>query len=73
MYIIVGDTKDYKDCLVCICGGNDKDYADQYLKDLLNCKRKLEGYKESIDNYSNLHVENTTPENEWWKDPFLAN
>lgn len=34
-YIIVGDTKDYKDCLIYRCGNN-QEYAERVLDRLLN-------------------------------------
>lgn len=59
-YVIVGDTGDYKDCLVMVCG---KSYE--------NAKKTLEELKQTDDRHSNLRIEQT--DNGWWNDPFLAN
>lgn len=33
-YVIIGDSKDFKDCLIRVCGP-DKEYAEKILKEVL--------------------------------------
>lgn len=69
-YIIVGDTKKFKDCLVYVINGN-KQFAEQVLDRMLHNPNKND--LEAMKGHTNLRIESTEPKDEWWNDPFLAN
>ena len=69
-YIIVGDTAQYKDCLVYTCG-TDKSWADKVLERMLT--NPTEQDKRELKKHSNLRVEPVSEKEQWWNDPFLAN
>lgn len=59
-YVIVGDTNEYTDCLVMVCG---QSYE--------SAKEEVEKLKGNDTKYINLRIERT--DGGWWNDPFLAN
>lgn len=67
-YIIVGDTAEYKDCLVYVCCGG-REYAEQTLERMMNDPNDND--KRIMQTHKNLRVKET--DNGWWDDPFLAN
>lgn len=69
-FIIVGDTKDYTDCLVYACGRSEE-YANSVLKHML--ENPDERDLEIMRTHSNLRVKAEESSNCWWNDPFLAN
>ena len=62
-YVIVGDTKEYKGCLVYVCG-KDINRANEVLDRLLNNpdKRDLEVRKD----YTNFKIEEVQDKDCWW-------
>lgn len=69
-YIIVGDTQNYKDCLVCVCG-TDRSNAE---KVLLRMKNNPEDNDKAVaKGHTNLRIKEVAPKDCWWDDPFLAN
>lgn len=69
-WIIIGDTSEYKDCLVCVCHLN-KTEAEKVLDRMIN--NPTQNDLACIGKCTNLRLKNTKPEEEWWNDPFLAN
>ena len=66
-YIIVGDTKNYKGCLVYLAG-NSLDLANQVLERMQN--NPTDNDKRLMVGHTNLRVEEVKPEDCWWKDGF---
>lgn len=69
-YIIVGDTKSYKGCLVTVVRG-DRHAAEKVLERMLYAPTEndlllMKGHK-------NLRIEEVEEKDQWWNDPFLAN
>ncbi len=69
-YIIVGDTKSFKDCLITVVRG-DRNAAEKVLERMLyapteNDYKLMEGHK-------NLRIKEVKEKDQWWNDPFLAN
>lgn len=62
-YIIVGDTKDYKGCLIMTCGK-----SEERAKEVLN--RLLTNLSDSgkmmIKGYENIRIEKTDSDGCWW-------
>jgi len=68
-YIIVGDTEQFEDCLVCTC--SNKEHAEKVLNEFLN--NPTEEDKRLIAGHFNLRIEELDDSEGWWNDPFLAN
>ena len=64
-YIIVGDTDQYKGCLVMSCGGY-KENAESTLERLLSDPDEHD--KIMIEGYSNLRVEEADQKDCWWEE-----
>lgn len=64
-YIIVGDTENYKDCLIVVCGA-DKELAETVLKRIT--ENPTNNDKLLIRGYTNIRIEEITPEYCWWND-----
>lgn len=62
-YIIIGDTDQFKDCLICLAG-RDGSHAEQI---------RLGVITSQSDRYSNIRVKKVKSSECWWNDPFLAN
>lgn len=57
-YIIVGNTTQYQNCLIAVCGVS-KAYANDCLKQYqINPEYK---------DYTNIHIEETDINDSWWK------
>lgn len=69
-YIIVGDTKDYAECLVYVCGG-DRSVAEEYLQRILTNPTDTD--KKITEGMTNLRVVEAPEKEQWWNDPYLAN
>lgn len=69
-YIIVGDTQNYTDCLVYVCGTN-KDHAEKVLRRIK--ENPTDNDKAVIKGHINLRVKEVAAKDCWWNDPFLAN
>ena len=69
-YIIVGDTKKYKDCLVKVIRG-DRQLAEEVLDRMLNRPDKYD--LAVMKGHTNFRIEEVDPKKAWWNDPFLAN
>ena len=59
-YIIVGDTKNYKNCLIYCCG-NSKKLAEKTLDEIISIN-------EYADSYTNIRIETVLDKNCWWND-----
>ena len=64
-YIIVGDTENYKDCLIVVCGANEE-HAETVLKRIT--ENPTNNDKLLIRGHTNIRIEEVTPENCWWND-----
>lgn len=64
-YIIVGDTKKYKNCLVCLCGCS-FERAQEVLNRMLN--DPTEDDKRIIDGHTNLRIKEVEKKHCWWND-----
>jgi len=64
-YIIVGDTAEYKDCLVYVCGTN-RSWAEKVLHRMLTAPDERD--KEILKTHSNLRVKEVLAEDCWWRD-----
>lgn len=69
-HIIIGDTKEYKDCLVTVIYG-DRTTAEETLNRMLN--NPTDNDKVLMKGMTNFRIEEPKPEECWWDDPFLAN
>ena len=69
-YIIVGDTEEYKDCLVTLAGRT-REQAERKLAQMLSSPN--ENDKAIIGSCKNLRIREVESESAWWNDPFLAN
>ena len=67
-YIIIGDTKKYKDCLVYTCGKDRKD-AERVLADILANPTA----DDMLARHTNFRIKEVEEREQWWNDPFLAN
>lgn len=67
-YVIVGDTKKYKDCLVYVIRGN-RELAEQVLDRMLNNPDQHD--LKSMEGHTNFRIEEVEDRNAWWNDPFL--
>lgn len=64
-YNIVGDTKDYKGCLVLTCGKSEE-RANEVLRRLLT--NPTESDKVVLKGYTNLRVEKVDGDKCWWNE-----
>ncbi len=62
-YIIVGDTEEYKGCLVCLCG-NEYDHAKDVLHRMLNNPNPND--KMLKKGCTNLRIKEVVSEDCWW-------
>lgn len=69
-YIIIGDTKKYKDCLVFVCG-KDKKVAQEMLNQIKT--NPTENDLRLMNGHTNFRLKKVKSEDCWWNDPFLAN
>lgn len=69
-YIIVGDTKHFKDSLIYTCGG-DRDLAEDYLYRIFN--DPTDNDIKATEGMTNIHIKEVSEQQQWWNDPFLAN
>lgn len=67
-YIIVGDTKEYKNCLVNTCGTK-RATAEKRLAEILANPTA----DETLARHTNFRIEAVEEKDQWWNDPFLAN
>lgn len=68
-YTIVGDTEQFKDCLIYVCAN--KELAKLTLDRMLNNPTPDDKY--AMRGHTNLRVCFTPQHQCWWNDPFLAN
>ena len=59
-YVIVGDTKEYKGCLIYCCG-NSKEATEKTLNEVLSKKRYT-------DEFTNIRIRTVPKEDCWWND-----
>lgn len=69
-YIIVGDTKSFKDCLVTVCKGS-RAFAEKTLERMLYAP--TENDLLLMKGHTNLRIKEVVENKQWWNDPFLAN
>lgn len=69
-YIIIGNTENHKDCLVCLAG-YDKDHAEKVLERMLI--NPTDNDKHLMKGHTNFRIKEVVSENQWWNDPFLVN
>ena len=62
-YIIIGDTEQFKDCLVCVCGSSFK-HANETLYRMLN--NPTEHDKKMMAGHKNFKINEVSEENCWW-------
>lgn len=62
-YVIVGDTKDYKGCLVCLCGCS-IEHAKNTLSRMLS--NPNDNDKKIIEGHTNLRIKTIKEEDCWW-------
>lgn len=62
-YVIVGDTKEYEGCLVCIAG-NTYEKANEVLNCMLN--NPTENDKQLMRDHTNFRIEFVEEEDCWW-------
>lgn len=67
-YIIIGDTKEYMNCLVYTCGTKRETAEKTLAKILANPKAD-----ETLARHSNFRIKEVEEKDQWWNDPFLAN
>ena len=61
-YVIIGDTKNYKDCLICVCGTPDR--ANEVLDRMLNNPNNND--KRLMQGHHNLRVAEVPKADCWW-------
>jgi hypothetical protein len=64
-YLIVGDTKNYKDCLIYRCGNN-QEYAEKVLNRLLN--NPNDNDKFVLKGHFNIRLKEVDSSDCWWND-----
>ena len=69
-YIIVGDTEEFDECLVALCG-TDFEKAKEALDKMINDPD--EHAKELSKGHKNLRLKEVKSADCWWNDPVLAN
>ena len=62
-YVIVGDTKDYDGCLVCVCFTLEN--ATKVLDRMLN--NPTDDDKKSMQGHHNLRIKEVPKEDCWWR------
>lgn len=69
-YIIIGDTKDYEGCLVCLAG-----HTEERAKEILNkmLTNPDDNDKRLMKGHTNLRIKPVEDKDCWWNDPFLCN
>jgi hypothetical protein len=69
---MVGDTKDFDDCLIHVYAT--KEQAERDLERVQKGEyNEQEKMLHTFEKHTNIRIEPTKPEDEWWNDPFLAN
>lgn len=63
-FIIKGDSEQYKDCLVCVCGTS-REVAEEHLAKMLS--NPSENDKRLIEGMSNLRIEEVEEKDCWWR------
>lgn len=56
-YIVVGDYKEFKSCLIYVCGNSRESAQRAFEKAML-----LPDY----ESYTNIHIEEVEPDERWW-------
>ena len=69
-FIIVGDTKDYKECLVCLAETS-RTYAEERLDKLVNHPSETDLVISA--GHTNLRIKEVESKDCWWNDPYLCN
>jgi hypothetical protein len=64
-YLIVGDTKNHKDCLIYRCGNN-QEYAERVLNRLLN--NPNDNDKFASKGHFNIRLKEVDSSDCWWND-----
>jgi hypothetical protein len=64
-YVIVGDTKEYKNCLIYVCGKSQEN-AEKILEGILN--NPTENDKLVTKGHTNLRIEKVEDSECWWND-----
>lgn len=64
-YVIVGDTKEYKCCLIYVCGKS-RENAEKILEGILN--NPTENDKLVTKGHTNLRIEEVEDSECWWND-----
>ena len=62
-YIIIGDTKEFNDCLICCCGEN-KSRAEETLNRMIS--NPTDNDKRLIAGHNNLRIAEVPKEKCWW-------
>ena len=62
-YIICGDTEEYKECLIYLCGAS-LDYAEKVLNKVLNSPTEYD--KNLTKGYTNIKIKKVVSEDCWW-------
>lgn len=62
-YIIIGDTEQYKDCLVCLCGTS-LEHAQSILRRMLN--NPNDNDKKLMKKQTNLRIKEVDEKDCWW-------
>lgn len=69
-FIIVGDTKKYKECLVKVCGTS-RETAEKTLEKMLTNPSKDDEY--FMKDHFNFQIKEVEAKYCWWNDPVLCN
>lgn len=62
-YIIIGDTEQYKGCLIYLCGGS-LEHAQEVLRRMLN--NPTEDDKKSMKRHTNFRIKEVAEKDCWW-------
>ena len=62
-FVIVGDTENYKECLICTCGT--KEHAEEVLKRIT--ENPTETDRKQTKGHTNLRVKEVADEDCWWR------
>lgn len=65
-FVIIGDTEDYKDCLVCVTAAKTYEEAEKRLESMLT--NPTENDKKLMERHNNFRIEEIERENCWWND-----
>ncbi len=68
-FVIVGDSKKFKGCLITTCGT--KQRAEEVLERMLTAPTRND--KLLIGDCTNLRIKGCDPKKSWWNDSVLAN